>query len=184
MSRHPHLGVPKSKPRLAGAEPNGEPASKEEIARLSAEYLRARNEQMRAKALSAQMKLAKERGELISKELVSRQAAFIFTSLRQSVLNFPSKYAHRILNLTDARQAQDVLARAAHEFLEELASFPEKCVNPGWLETLEGDGQPSEPSEVRPASGAEIQREQAKAKARRASKTETMRKLRAEGAPN
>ena len=121
---------------------------------------------------------------MISKELVSRHAAFIFTSLRQSVLNFPSKYAHRILNLTDARQAQDVLARTAHEFLEELASFPEKCVNPGWLETLEGDGQPSEPSEVRPASGAEIQREQAKAKARRASKTETMRKLRAEGAPN
>ena len=69
MSRHPHLGVPKSKPRLAGAEPNGGPASKEEIARLSAEYLRTRNEQMRAKALSAQMKLAKERGELISKEL-------------------------------------------------------------------------------------------------------------------
>ena len=36
---------------------------------MSAEYLRTRNEQMRAKALSAQMKLAKERGELISKEL-------------------------------------------------------------------------------------------------------------------
>ena len=179
MSRHPHLGVSGAKPRLPKAEPNGEPASKEEIARLSAEYLRTRNEQMRAKALSAQMKLAKERGELISKELVSRQAAFIFTSLRQSVLNFPSTYARQMVGLTDPRQAKEALTKTAHEFLIELSNFPEKCADPGWLETLEDDQDRGE--RLRPTSGHEIKAEQAKAEHRRKQKTQTMRKLRAEG---
>jgi hypothetical protein len=176
MSRHPHLGVSGAKPRLPKAEPNGEPASKEEIARLSAEYLRTRNEQMRAKALSAQMKLAKERGELISKELVSRQAAFIFTSLRQSVLNFPSTYARQMVGLTDPRQAKEALTKTAHEFLTELSNFPEKCIDPGWLETLEGDQDHGE--RLRPADGPTIRVEEQKAKRRRAKKTQTMRKLR------
>ena len=128
---------------------------------------------MRAKALSAQMKLAKERGELISKELVSRQAAFIFTSLRQSVLNFPSTYARQMVGLTDPRQAKDVLTKAA-QFLNELAGFPERVTDPNWILTLEGDGQEGG-ERLRPASGAQIRNEQERVKRRRAQKTHTMR---------
>jgi hypothetical protein len=181
VSRHPHLGVPKSKPRLPRVEPNDEPASKEEVAKLSREYLIVRNAQMRGKAFMAETEAAQKRGELILKSLVERQAAFIFASLRQAILNFPSRYARHILGLSDERQAKEVLTKAAYEFLDELSGFPEKCVNPDWLETLEGDSEetPSEPPQVRPASGPELKAEQAKAKARRESKTETMRQLRA-----
>ena len=50
MARQPHLGVPKSKPRLPGIKTNGKPASREEISKLSRQYLQARNVQMDLKS--------------------------------------------------------------------------------------------------------------------------------------
>ena len=101
------------------------------------------------------MAVSQQRRELIGRELVQCQAAFIFVSLRQAILNLPSKSAH--IESHDARQAMEVLAKAAHEFLTELSNFLRSAlIQAGWK---------------RPASGAEIQRAQAKAKARRASKT-------------
>ena len=127
---------------------------------------------------------AEKRGALISKELVSRQAAYILITLRQAILNFPTRYARHILGLSDERQAKEVLTKAAHEFLTELSDFPQKCVDPNWLKIVEadgqGDGQPTG-KPLRPATGAEIRAEQAKAKNRRKAKTQTMRKLRAKG---
>ena len=75
MRRPPTQGVAGAKPRLPKAEQNGEPSSKQELAKLSEEYLRARNEQMRAKAAVAAMELQRRRGELISKR------AFLATDL-------------------------------------------------------------------------------------------------------
>jgi hypothetical protein len=64
-----------SKPRF---RPKGKipEITRERLSKLSEEYLRVRNEQMRNKQLSAQMALAKERGELIPKRLACLQAAF------------------------------------------------------------------------------------------------------------
>ena len=76
MARHPHLGIRGSKPRLPGIKTNGKPASKAEVSRLSEEYLRIRNGHQHAKMLSAQMKLAQERGELISKALSETRPRF------------------------------------------------------------------------------------------------------------
>jgi len=111
--------------------------------------------------------------------LVTRQAQYIFICLRQAILNFPTRYARRVVGIADEHQAKGVLTKAAHEFLEELASFPEKAIDPSWLQTLEADGQEKEP--LRPSSGQEIRAEQEKAKIRRRKKTETMRRLRAKG---
>ncbi|MGA7905118.1 MAG: hypothetical protein WCA06_21005 [Terrimicrobiaceae bacterium] len=53
----------------------------------------------------------------------------------------------------DEHQAKAVLTKAAHEFLEELASFPEKAINPNWLQSLEADGQEKASSSIeRPAN--------------------------------
>ncbi|MBV8378989.1 MAG: hypothetical protein JO279_18505 [Verrucomicrobia bacterium] len=54
-------------------------------------YLRERNAQIRAKRLTAEMVLARERDELIEKELVLRQLAFIMIAFRQAVLALPGK---------------------------------------------------------------------------------------------
>ena len=118
-------------------------------------------------------------GELIEKSLVTRQAQFILICLRQAIINFPTRYARHVVGIADEHQAKQILTRAAHEFLTELASFPEKAINPNWLESLEADGQEKEP--LRLSSGQEIKREAERAKRRRAQKTQTMRNLRAKG---
>ena len=50
--------------------------------------------------------LAKARGELIQKDLVTRQASFLLLSMRQKLLNFPAAYARRILNLAECQPSQ------------------------------------------------------------------------------
>ena len=87
------------------------------------------------------MEVAAERGEL-SSSTVEKQAGFVFISLRQAILGFPGRYCRTMVGITDPRQAQEVLTRAAHEFLNELAGFAEKMTDPGWFQTLEGDGEP------------------------------------------
>ena len=128
------------------------------------------------------MAIAEQRGELIEKSLVSRQAQYILITLRQAILNFPTRYSRHVLGITDEHQAKTVLTKIAHEFLTELSNFSEKAIDSNWLATINGDsdsdtqntGKPN-----RPSSGQEIKREQEKAKRRRVQKTQTMRNLRA-----
>ena len=75
MHSHPTLGVKNAKPRLSS-----KPGPK--IGKLSEEYLKIRNAQMRTKNLTAEMQLAERREELIEKRLVERQAAYLLVALR------------------------------------------------------------------------------------------------------
>jgi hypothetical protein len=98
MHGHPTTGVKNAKPPRLSSKPGPE------ITRLSEEYLRVRNEQMKAKNQTAQMLLAKTREELILKDLVTRQAGFLLVSLRQKILGVPDQLCRRILNLSDPAQ--------------------------------------------------------------------------------
>jgi hypothetical protein len=118
---------------------------------------------------------------LIEKSLVTRQAQYIFITLRQAILNFPVKYARHMVGIADEHQAKAVLTKAAHEFLTELSNFSEKAIDSNWLATINGDDTPNTGHPNRPSSGQEIKAEQEKAKRRRKQKTETMRQLRAKG---
>ena len=69
------------------------------------------------------MAIARQRGELIEKSLVSRQAQYIFITLRQAILNFPTLYARRVVGIADEHQAKQILTKATHEFLTELSQF-------------------------------------------------------------
>ena len=168
-----------SKPRFRPAGKTNE-ITRQRVSELSEEYLEARNAKLRVQTLMAETEAAKTRGELIEKKLVERQAAFIFVSLRQAVLNFPIRYARQMVGLGNEHEAKQILTKAAHEFLSELASFPEKAIDPDWMKTLEADGQ-EDGKPLRPSSGQEIKAEAEKAKRRRRQKTETMRRLRAKG---
>jgi hypothetical protein len=56
--------------------------------------------------LSAQMKLAQERGQLISKRLVEAQSSWLLIAVRQKLLNLPQTYARRLLGINDAKVMQ------------------------------------------------------------------------------
>src|SRR6516164_9986456 len=104
---------------------------------LGEQYLRERNKQMRAKRLTAEMVLARERDGLIEKALVIRQMAYIMIAFRQSVLAWPGKLRAAI----GAEFTPEMVQKArglAHETLTHLEKLPE-TVEPGWLETLEED---------------------------------------------
>jgi hypothetical protein len=125
--------------------------------------------------------IAQQRGELISKDLITRQAQYILICMRESIRGFPTRYARHILGLSDEHQARQILTRTANEFLTELADFPSKITDPNWLKVVETDeeGHPPGKPHGRPSSGQGIKREQERAKRRRAAKTQTMRDLRA-----
>ena len=129
MHGHPVQGVKNAKPRLSSR-----PGPK--IGKLSDEYLRHRNDQMRIKNLAAQMLLAEIRGQLIEKRLVERQAAFLLLSLRQRVLAVPDRLARQFVNIPDVNKARTILRDAMLALLTELADLPSKVTNPRWLDEV------------------------------------------------
>jgi hypothetical protein len=129
MHGHPTLGVKNAKPRLSSR-----PDPK--IGKLSEEYLRHRNDQMRTKNLAAQMLLAERRGQLIEKRLVERQAAFLLLSLRQRVLAVPDRLARQLVNIPEDNTARTILRSAMLALLDELADLPNKATNPRWLDEV------------------------------------------------
>ena len=172
MHGHPTLGVKGAKPRLSSR-----PSPK--IGKLSEEYLRVRNAQMRTKNLTAEMVLAERRGELIEKSLAERQAAYLLVALRGAILNTPQTYCRRILGLNDASEASRILREMAFSLLNEIKDLPGKVTNPDWLSTVDGDGQDDAQERIRPASASQVRTERTKAKARRQNKTATEAKRRA-----
>jgi hypothetical protein len=149
--------------------------------RINAALTAARTDLTKSRHQREAMAMATQRGELIHKDLVTRQAQYIFITLRQAILNFPVNYARHMVGIADEHQAKAVLTKAAHEFLTELSNFSEKAIDSNWLATIDGDGdsgaQNTGPN--RPSSGQEIKAEQEKVARRRKAKTATMRKLRA-----
>ena len=91
--------------------------------KIDAALTAARTELAQTRHQREAMTIAERRGELIEKSFVSRQAQYIFITLRQAILNFPTRNARHVLELKDEHQAKAVLTKAAHEFLTELASF-------------------------------------------------------------
>lgn len=133
MHGHPTLGVKNAKPRLSS-----KPGPR--IGALSEEYLEIRNQQLRAKAFLAEMAAAVRRGELIEKRLVTTQASYLLTAMRQKILNLPQTYSRRLVGLNDREIAQ-VLEGAAHSILNEIKDLPNTVTNPHWLASLEEKGR-------------------------------------------
>jgi hypothetical protein len=98
--------------------------AKERVA--NTRVLRMRNE----------MLLARARNELITKDLVEKQAAYLFIAMRQKILNLPQTYSRRLVGLNE-REISEVLKGAAHSILNEIKDLPSKVTDPHWLESLE-----------------------------------------------
>jgi hypothetical protein len=115
----------------------------ETLQKQSTIYLKERNASMRLKRMREGMLLARERDELIERELVIRQLSFLMIEIRQKLLTLPQRIGARLrardpeLAREAAREAKEVV----HETLHTLARLPE-CVEPGWLERLEEEEKP------------------------------------------
>jgi hypothetical protein len=127
MHASPTQGVKGVKPRFKSA--------KEELPKLSKEYLEIRNRQMRAKALMAETEGAARRGELLSRRLVELQLGYLLVVLRQRILSVPTAYGPRLVGMADAHAATEVLREAALALLD-LQNMPDKVVDPHWIESL------------------------------------------------
>ncbi len=167
------------------AESNGEPASKEELARLSEEYLRTRNSQMASKAAIAEMELARRRGELISKKAAFASLSYLLVCFRQRTLLAHRTIAGRLARLgliddANEHRASEVIGEEIRGLLTELANLPTKVTNPDWLRELERENAGTAVEERQPTPD-EHRHTEARAASRRQKKTETMRGLREAG---
>jgi hypothetical protein len=106
---------------------------------LDQEFTEERTRAVAVKRQQTEMLLAKARGELIVKQLVERQAAYLLVALRQRIMSMPSTYARRMVNLPDTKAAAAVLKEVAISVLNEIKDLPSRVTDPNWLETLEGD---------------------------------------------
>jgi hypothetical protein len=145
--KQPIAGIAGLKPRAPKPEGDGR-LSKQESRALDAEYRRQRNETLRLKNHREAMLLAKPRGELILRDLVERQAAYLLIAMRQRMLGVPQAYAGRLVGLADAHEGAQVLRQAMIECLDELKDLPARVTDASWLERVAeeqaaGGGEPA-----------------------------------------
>lgn len=141
MHAPPTQGIKGIKPRFKSA--------KEELPRLSKEYMEIRNRQMRAKAFLAETQAARARGQLLERKLVEFQASYLLIAMRQRILRLPAECAPQLAGLTDVHEIRMVLEGAARALLDEIKDLPSKVVDPRWIESLaeENGEKPGPPSE-------------------------------------
>jgi hypothetical protein len=93
----------------------------------------------RALRMRNEMLLAKARNELITKELVLKQAAYLLIAMRQKLLGVPQTYSRRLLNISDQREMAARLKEMALSVLNEVKDLPSRVTDPNWLSKLEED---------------------------------------------
>jgi hypothetical protein len=86
--------------------------------------------------LQAEIVLAKERNQLVEKELVGAQAAYMLASMRAKFLSLPTGYARACAH-KPVDEIVQILREAVTKALEEVAGFPERVVDPNWLRSLD-----------------------------------------------
>jgi hypothetical protein len=105
------------------------------------------NERIRSvatKRLQGELTLAKDREEVIYKDLVKKQAQYLMVNLRQKILNIPSTYARKLTGIDDIIKVQDTLREMSLHMLNELKDLPNTVTDPDWLlkqEKREANGE-------------------------------------------
>ncbi len=112
----------------------GDPEAKRSNARRGLGALRReQTAHEKAKRLRLEMQLAVERGELVRKDLVLQQAAFLLVAMRQRAMSAPSAWSRRLLGINDARVMTERLRDMMASVLEDLSNLPERVTNPNWV---------------------------------------------------
>jgi len=91
---------------------------------------------VRTREKANRLMLAQARGEVIEKDLVVKQAAFLFVAMRQKMLGAPLAYHRKLLACKDAHSMLQALTEMMHDILRELHDMPRKVIDPNWIESL------------------------------------------------
>ena len=133
---HPLEGVKGAKKRLPKLPRAPEAIDLQEQSSI---YLQERNE-MRLKRMREEMLLAKDRNQLIERELAIKQLSYLVIAMRQKLLSLPLNIGNRFGDReVPIREVVEYAKRLINETLTELSRLPE-CVEPDWLEKLEEEG--------------------------------------------
>jgi hypothetical protein len=123
--------------RYIGKVPSeGERKRQDERAKLDGKWKRARIAAELARQKVHEAKFAQVKRELIPRELVQRQAAFLVLSLRARLLALPGQHARELLGITDEREMTHRLDSIMRGTLDTLADMPEKVTDPDWMEKV------------------------------------------------
>jgi hypothetical protein len=113
--------------------------SEQEREELDAEWPRKLIAAEGAKQRLHEAKLMTMRGELISRQHVTRQAAFLVISLRQRLLALSAQHARELLNVADEREMALRLDAIVRDALSEIADLPLKVSDPDWMQKLDDE---------------------------------------------
>ena len=163
MHRPPTQGIAGSKPRPPG---NGASASKDALARLSAEYLAARNRQMAFKAELGELELKRRRGELVSRYDARLRLGFLLTGLRQRLMSLPYSLP-RLLVGKNEHETGRIVDAEVRSALRDIALCPAKMADPNWQAEIDADLRPAGEIGGPDYADAEAERERKNAKRRR-----------------
>jgi hypothetical protein len=131
---HPVEGVKGSKKRLPKLPPAPEAIDLQEQSSI---HLQERNQMMRLKRMREEMLLAKERNQLIEKELAIKQLSYLMIAMRQKLLALPLNIGNHFGDReVPIREVVEYAKRLMNETLTELSRLPE-CAEPDWLERLD-----------------------------------------------
>src|SRR6516164_1445264 len=135
---HPLEGVKGAKKRLPKLPRAPEAIDLQEQSSI---YLQERNQMMRLKRLREEMLLAKERDQLIEKELAIKQLSYLMITIRQKLLALPLNIGNHFGDReVPIRVVVEYAKRLMNETLTELSQLP-LCVEPDWLERVEEEGE-------------------------------------------
>jgi hypothetical protein len=121
----------------AAAAPRELSKSEQEREQLDAEWRRKRIAAESAKQRLHEAKMLSMRGELISRQHVTRQATFLLIALRQRLLAIAAQHARELLNIADEREMALRLDAIVRSSLDEIAQMPLRVSDERWLERLE-----------------------------------------------
>jgi phage terminase Nu1 subunit (DNA packaging protein) len=104
---------------------------------LNKENTVARTNLLKTKDKTAKLLLAKAREDLIDKDLVVKQAQYLFVAVRQKMLGAPLTYHRRFLHIEDPHVALERLKDVMNTMLRELKDFPSKITDSHWMDTVD-----------------------------------------------
>ena len=133
----PVQGVKGSKPRLRRPKLPRRPETPES-AKLGEEYLRKPIALLDLKYKREAMLLARDRAQLIERELVEHQLAYLMIPLRQKILGIPSKLGNHFGDReVRVREVADFCRTLVNEALSEVSNLPLTVSDPNWLRRAE-----------------------------------------------
>jgi hypothetical protein len=139
MPRHPISGMKGSKPRTTDGDAQSTARRNFELnSVLDRNYKRHRNRLLDLKTKHEALALARERNQLIERELVLHQPSYLLVSMRQKLLSLSPNIAARFgrEGKVTVEKVVKYTDQVVREILQEIINIP-RCAEPDWMDRLE-----------------------------------------------